>query len=668
MRTLLLLSLLLFVSASSAEPLTFTVEEGGQTNVFLDDDLAQVHLLLRPGRLVFAFPSENTGVGVWFDGGLEIVPDSLVPHPGNGHNQEVEVKLRVLRPTIVQKVVLDSIRTLRDESEGAETVSKIEQARAEAGGDATRTARHIEAMSETGLASVHYMRQQRFLANEAGDFGLDLPLAKVDSEDRVILSPGTISMVCRVPYKPMRRFQTEALYSPAYLADLKRDKGRVDTSLKALEFLARHEKMMAGSWRFLTYFGRDTLISLAMLEPILSDEALDAGVRSVLDRLSPEGMVAHEEDIGPWAEWRHLQAKDGKTDEPVYDQKMIDDDLLLPVLLAKLRENGRGAVVDGLMADAGSRAAVLRNADYVYGLLCKKKLIRLNPGESTGDWRDSHEGLGGGVYPASVNCDLALPALDALVMLYGSQTSPPSDKLERLKTLRPVWQKLAAGYWTELSPTQVKERLARFSSTLSPERKAVFETLVRARADLLDKPFRFPVLSFNDDMSPVVVPHTDVAFTLFYGHPDQAQVQDILTLLERPFPYGLATPAGHLVASPVFSTNPGHYRSLGFGQYHGLVVWSWPSAMLQFGLMRQRGRFPALDSRIDALLADIAASETRVGPLATSELWAIELEPTGITWRAYGVQGDQAESNALQLWSTVYPALVYVRERPLQKP
>jgi hypothetical protein len=653
----LLLLLLLLGGPTPAQSQEHIINEGGQTNVFLDDDKAQVHLLLRDGRLVFAFPAENSGMGVWFEGKLEIVPGSLRSLVGNGSNQVVEVKLRVAEPTTVGKVVLDSIRTLRDESEGVATAARLEKARG------AGLVRRMETIQELSYTKAYFQRQQRHLPAQAGTFDLDIAPSALSPQGDLVLSPGTVTMTARLPFKRMRRFLPAELYSPAYLKDLERTAGRIDDSLRALEFLARHEKMMAGSWRFLTYFGRDTLISLAMLEPILSDEALTKGVESVLDRLSADGMVAHEEDIGPWAEWRHLQAGEPKGLQPVYDHKMVDDDLLLPVLLAKLRENGRGAVVDGLMKNPKRREAILRNAGYVLGLLSKEQLIGLNPGESTGDWRDSHEGLGGGVYPASVNADLALPALQALEMIYRSLEPAATEELAKVQLLRPVWEKLAAGYWMELSPDQVASRLDNFAKTLTAEQKIAFDNLVAARPDLLKTPFRFPVLSFNEDKSPVVVPHTDVAFTLFYGHPEEGQLASILTLLERPFPYGLSTPAGHLVASPVFSTNPEHYRSLGFGQYHGLVVWSWPSAMLQFGLLRQKERFPALDARLDALLAEIRSNENRVGALATSELWAIGLDRTGITWRAYGVAGDQAESNALQLWSAVYPALEFVRQK-----
>jgi hypothetical protein len=628
----------------------FSVEEGGQSNLFLDDDLAQVHLLLRPTkRLVFAFPAQNSGIGLWFEGRLEAIPESLRSLPSGGSSQQVEAHFRVLEATTVSKVLLDSIRTLRDESEGAPTSERIARARGK--GEQTRR----EVRGET----VHWQRHQRFLPSDSGDFELDLTPARLDADGRLQLTPGELTVRARLPFPPLTRFSAQELYRPQYLSWLRREPGRLDDSLRALEFLTRREKMMAGSWRFLTYFGRDTLISASMLEPILSDQALAAALRSVLERLSPDGQVAHEEDIGPWAEWRHLQAGEDKGMEPVYDYKMIDDDLLLPVLLRKLRENGRGAVVDALMKEPVSRRAILSNAHYVLGQLAGRKLMRLRPGQSTGDWRDSNEGLGGGVYPASVNAELALPALDAVMGIF--EQAAETRQLSQARGLRPTWEKLAASYWIELSPAQVRQRLDRFAASLDPEQRTGWDRLVQSRADLLQKPFRFPVLSFNDDGTAVVVPHTDVAFTLFYGHPDGKRLEAILALLERPFPYGLATPAGHLVASPVFSTNPMHYKSLGFGQYHGLVVWSWPSAMLQLGLLRQRGRFPALDGRIEDLLAHIEQSEANVGPLATSELWAVGLDATGLSWRPYGTAGDQAESNALQLWSTIYPALEYAR-------
>lgn len=97
-------------------------------------------------------------------------------------------------------------------------------------------------------------------------------------------------------------------------------------AVQYLTFLAYKEKFLAGAWRFMTYFGRDTLISLRLLAPILSSDAIEAGLRSVFDRMKPDdGKVCHEEVIGDWASTRHPDLN------LVYN--MIDQDyLLLPTL------------------------------------------------------------------------------------------------------------------------------------------------------------------------------------------------------------------------------------------------------------------------------------------------------------------------------------------------
>ncbi len=653
----LFLLLLLLESASFGEhshPNTFITEEGGQTNAFLDDTQAQVHVLLRPeNRLVFAFPSENSGIGLWFRGHLEMISDSVRSLPGGG-GQEVEIRCRVHRSTAVEKTLLDSIRVLRDENVGADTADQVEVGRAKAG--SMGWALLSKEATDQGLL---FHREQ---PGGRGDFELEIRPARLSEGGQPILDQGEVRIRVRCPFPPMTGYSNNDLYRPEFLAVTAKTDSRTVNSLKALEFLARREKLMAGSWRFLTYFGRDTLISAAMLEPILSDAALTAAVESVLVRLAPSGMVAHEEDIGPWAEWRHLQANEAPSLEPVYDYKMIDDDLLLPLLLAKLKENGRGAVVERLLKNPADRTAILKNASYVLERLESGQPLRLKVGESTGDWRDSHEGLGGGVYPASVNAALAVATLDALAGLLPDLDPQPKDLIAKIGGLRKIWSDIAKDYWMTLSAEQVQARIGAFEKTLSGPRKRGFQNLVAQHQEFLDRRFRFPILSKTDGLNPVVVAHTDVAFSLFYGRLKHEELEEILTLLERPFPFGLKTAAGYVVANPIFSSDTDHYKTLGFGQYHGLVVWSWPSAMLQLGLMRQLGQHPEVAQRLQTLLNEIQQSEERVGALATSELWAIDLTDSGITWRAYGTSGDQTESNALQLWSTVYPALEFVRD------
>lgn len=70
----------------------------------------------------------------------------------------------------------------------------------------------------------------------------------------------------------------------------------------ALTFLSYSDKLLAGAWRFLTYFGRDSMISALLLDPVLSygeGSAMEAVIGAVLERIDrSDGSVCHEETIG----------------------------------------------------------------------------------------------------------------------------------------------------------------------------------------------------------------------------------------------------------------------------------------------------------------------------------------------------------------------------------
>ena len=48
------------------------------------------------------------------------------------------------------------------------------------------------------------------------------------------------------------------------------------------------------------------MMTLMMLKDIMNSSAYEKGLQSVIDRLSPEGIVAHEEDVGSQAESRRV--------------------------------------------------------------------------------------------------------------------------------------------------------------------------------------------------------------------------------------------------------------------------------------------------------------------------------------------------------------------------
>jgi len=96
----------------------------------------------------------------------------------------------------------------------------------------------------------------------------------------------------------------------------------------SLAFLSYTAKLTAGAWRFLTYFGRDTMIAALLLEPVLSEgqgSALEAVLAGVLERInSTDGSVCHEETIGDYATWTNLQNNLTST-APLCDYKMVGD-------------------------------------------------------------------------------------------------------------------------------------------------------------------------------------------------------------------------------------------------------------------------------------------------------------------------------------------------------
>ncbi len=62
-------------------------------------------------------------------------------------------------------------------------------------------------------------------------------------------------------------------------------------AIRNFEFLSFREKYLAGSWNFLSYFGRDTLISLRILWSVLSAGAKRTGIQSVVNEIAENGVV-----------------------------------------------------------------------------------------------------------------------------------------------------------------------------------------------------------------------------------------------------------------------------------------------------------------------------------------------------------------------------------------
>lgn len=653
------------VSADIADDaLRFDIEEGLLLNSFLRQDRTAAHLLLRSSdrpRLIVAFPAGNSGVGLWFestpepvrwriDGSMQALQDQdSTGRSLHGITANLEVDTRRL---VVRDAVLSSIRVLRDYELSGNQPDEV------------------QALPALSSHSVVWARDRL-----DGAPGYALSIEAID-DSRATTEDGSVVLVA-APGKPLRlrvrALTGETPLTPLTSAELLRPMPDDDVrSRQVLEFLSYREKFLAGSWRFDTYFGRDTLMSLRLLMPALQPEAVESGLRSVLVRLSPAGEVAHEEDIGEFAILRRLRQGAAPDDAPIYDYAMVDDDMMLaPVAAAWILDDARGraraAAFLAATAAGGERNghALARNLAFVADRTrafaadpTAANLVGLKPGRKAGQWRDSDDGLGRGHYPYDVNAvfvPAALRAADSLVQsglldpyLSDSQRKRLAGSAQRAS----VWEESGASlFLVEIPAPVAAEQIRQYAAQLGVPTGPVPDE---------DRPVIFHAVSLDASGQPVPVMHSDEGFGWLFARPPARELSRTVANLMRPFPSGLMTDAGLLVANPVFS-GPLLWKQLDASAYHGTGVWSWQQAMWAAGLQRQLAR-DDLPRDVRAVLVD---AQTRLWQviqdnhsLRTSELWAWSFEDGRYRAEPFGARGGDAdESNAAQLWSTVFLAL-----------
>jgi hypothetical protein len=154
--------------------------------------------------------------------------------------------------------------------------------------------------------------------------------------------------------------------------------------------------------------------------------------------------------------------------------------------------------------------------------------------------------------------------------------------------------------------------------------------------------------------------HSDEGFLLLFEDPPPRQLDRIVSVLMRPFPAGLMTGVGMVVANPVFGA-PQLQKLFTRNAYHGTVVWSWQQALFAAGLARQLERHDLPSAvRADLIKAQRilwkAIEATR--SMQNAELWSWSYAAGHYQLRPFGSSSaDVDESNAAQLWSTVYLAV-----------
>lgn len=641
--------------AAPAAPLRLDVTEGRNLNSLLREGAAAGHLVLRDGaaaRVLFAFPAGNSGAGAWFKPVAKpvrwrrlgpVTPVLLRDARGRAlHGIAADVEVDASELTL-DRVVLGSVRVLRD-------YEALHAAPAELDAPVRRQGDTLTWARDRIDGAPGYLLSIRALDASLQPDGPPTWRGRGSLRLRVVSATG------EAPLTPLDA--DRALTSGA---------GGDPRARASLAFLSYREKLLAGSWRFLTYFGRDTLMSVRLLLPVLTPEEAEAGLGAVLERLSPRGEVAHEESIGEFAVMENAKAGRGRIDTPVYDYKMIDGDYMLaPVLAAYAERFGpeRLRAFLGRRTPGGASYADLlrRNLRHVVESArpfaerrSTDALIHLRPGVPVGEWRDSDTGLAGGRTPYDVNAVLAPAALEAAAaLLREGVAGPGAPEAAEAARLATVWRAEAPRpFAVTLAPGEAREAVQRFAGEQGVD-------AAPALASLPAGPLAFEALSLDAAGRPIAVLNSDVGFALLFGAPSPEALGRMVGGVMRPFPAGLMTDVGPVVADAAYA--PAAVRAkFGRTAYHGAVVWAWQVAVLIAGLDRQLARtdLPA------ALRAELEGARNRlnvamgdVGDTRTSELWSWKVEGGRYRVQAFGeAAGDADESNAAQLWSTVFLAL-----------
>jgi hypothetical protein len=460
-------------------------------------------------------------------------------------------------------------------------------------------------------------------------------------------------------------------------------KDMVDRNLDGIFILASRAKLMAGSPRFLTYFGRDTLLSLSLLVGKTKEELLYYGLKSVFSRLSADGEVAHEEVVGEFA---HLISDTAVPDipRPQLEYHMVDDDFLLSLTLVRCIEKGFGTLIEQLLDEeyqGGSSGHMLLAGNIRF---CRKQLrmglVAYHEDESVGDWRDSLASQGIR-YSYELNLGL-VPFLESAVTTLTERFPRLRKILELDNGENPADTDADADtdaytdadayaahlsrernrYLVTVSLKQVRQYLdgwleeAGFSDL---ERKVLGGRISGSTENSL---YTFYALALDRTYEPIKIQHNDIAFSLLYGDPDDEELDIMLKPLETPFPLGLKTEVGLLVSNPCFADDREIRRSLIRKQYHGLVIWPLMHNILFHGIQRQLARVSdkqlpwplSLIERLENLKAYILDVMEKAGSFSTSELYSFTASAEGDLIVPFGRgSGSTTESNPVQLWSNL---------------
>ncbi len=629
----------------------YNVVEGTTQNQFIRDGDISAHIILRSGaklRALIAFPAGNSGVSVWFKPQTNSInwkitdtAKPIIQKDDKGrdlYGVEFVATINTKRLEI-ENTILSSIRTIRDYEYKNPILNEI----------------YTKPQITNNI--ITYKRERL-----DGDCSYFLSMEIIDgeiSDNSIISKNGNLKI-------RFRALSGEKPLSPLYGQQLlKSNFNPNDKSIKTLTFLSYKEKFLAGSWRFNTYFGRDTLLSIKLMMSSLSPNAIENGLQSVLSRLNDKGAVAHEEAIGEYAIIENLKNAPQINATPYFDYSMIDGNYLLPIIIRDYllsattkKENAISFLENKNEKGETNGASLVSNLLYIINQSQKfanepkyQNLIALENGKNAGQWRDSDFGLGGGIYPYDVNAIFVPNALNAIDELYKNGLLAPylnqanEKEFEKIKFTEKVWRENAPKLFEVKLDIKTANNFAKkYAKELSIKTNEKYKENVAFHAISLDK-----------NANPIKVINSDESFELLFNKPNDLAIQTAIAPLLYRFPLGTITDAGMVVANPVFA-DENTKKGFGKNQYHGTVIWSWQQTLMAQGIAKQLAR-KDISAKTRKQLLKAQNNLTKIinntNKLKNSELWTWDFKNNKFTIAHFGQNtADVDETNAAQLWSS----------------